>query len=521
MNIEEIQQQLTQEQHQQIQIILQQLLPFQSTQSNEFYQQFQQCCFQLSEYPFETIKDKAILYNHIYEFIPLITEYFRQAVQSNSIESIVIILKSIKMIPLDTIIDDIQRDLFNEMNNILIPSSNSFIQFLQSIDQMKEYLPSDYQYQSSLVFVKKYLPILQDILFSSNNQFNQIIQNNNNSNNNQNSLNQLYDIQYICNSNKSIKGFFIQKIFETISNKMNSFSSFHQSKEFLQFFINVFTNLPIIDGSLQLSKKILSMIIEKLQTFNVLNQNEFFSLILHNEFPSLCFSSNQWDHQNEITCQSLENEYQMKIPIQCFQSLLELFGNESILELYEKDLSNKLIHSHPSEIQQIITRHQFYTTYFIDPDECYGEIMCNDIKKSFEQMDEDDTFKSLIISSNYWNSLDEIQYIDLPIIQQMKQHYISQFSRQNKKKKLTFKQQGRVKLQYKSLSGIESEHVVTPLQATVLMIITQHDNGILFHDLQQQLGINESRTRNAVSIWLDKGIVQASEYMGTFSFKIV
>jgi hypothetical protein len=77
-------------------------------------------------------------------------------------------LKSIQIIPLDTIIDDIQRDLFQEMILIVILSPITFIEFLQNIDQIKEYLPVDYQYQSSLVYVKKYLPFLNDILFLPN-----------------------------------------------------------------------------------------------------------------------------------------------------------------------------------------------------------------------------------------------------------------------------------------------------------------------------------------------------------------
>ena len=117
--------------------------------------------------------------------------------------------------------------------------------------------------------------------------------------------------------------------------------------------------------------------------------------------------------------------------------------------------------------------------------------------------------------------MENVEYIDLPIITSMKTDFIHSYNSTHKKRKLKFKQIGTVKLQYTTLDGRSSLHIVTPLQATALMTIVQHEKGILFTDLQKKLGTNEITTTQAIEIWLEKGIITASDFMGSLLFQIV
>ncbi|BFU19281.1 hypothetical protein EHI8A_152850 [Entamoeba histolytica HM-1:IMSS-B] len=458
-----------------------------------FFSLFHQICFQVNQRHFETIHEQALLYNKLFDVFPLLLKQTLSLLTSNSGQGIPDILIStlrlIRTFPFNSIVSDITSDLLHEIVQYYLSQVDSLHQLNVITQLLIPFYSPNFNQQIALLYFKKYIPQLPHLIISTS------------------LIPQFVDFQEICHSNKLLANYCVSKIIELFKFDKNT-----NSKVFLISLMNSMKNLCIIDGSLQLCKMCFEI---AFQSIHIVLLSDFLQFLQQENLPDNCFHSEQWDliSLSSPSFIPLPPEYIGKIPIQIIKTIAQHYGEQLLIE-YENGLASKLLHCGLDELQALNHVYQFLQKNVFGED-CPGQVMFNDVQKSLAEMKKTKTFNTLIISPAYWPELNSIKYTDLEEIKEKKKEVIRNYKSNHPKQILTFQQAGVVKLNYTNLKGVVTYHVVTPLQATVLITITKEENGILLNELEHKLGLNETMTSNIVMYWLEQRVISASDYMGS------
>ena len=486
------------EDNQSITLIVEQLVK--STNPSEFFANFQLLCFEISIFEIETIEDKGVLFNEIYPALRLFKDNTSKYLQMNPQfpfgDILIKTFRLLQSIPLDEIIDDILGDSLFLCIKHAIENSNNLNEFIKHTELLFTLFPEGLDIQINLLYLEKYVPQLLEIL------------------NNPQTSQQLYDFQRILCMNKQLQEAFINKLMELLT-------SFNQNesvsrKDSLHFFFHCIRNLSIIDGSLFLSKMAFDLMKEKvLNTVNIADFLEF----IQQEDNQKYYKMN-WPEIKYPTFEEIDINLKDKYISELYVLFSKHYGDQLIM-LYEKDIVNKLLTSTSNQLQYLSETFQFLqTVVFQEESQC--EVMFNDVRNSLQSLLNDNEKKTILLSQAYWPQIQSISYYDLPEIQQWKSSNINKYIEIHKKQRLIYTQTGTVKLKYTTLRGVESHHIVTPIQATILLfILRSKETGVYLHDLAHEMGISGELALRQLEYWVNANIITVIEFNGALLLKCI
>ncbi|ELP88994.1 hypothetical protein EIN_492530 [Entamoeba invadens IP1] len=464
-----------------------------SADYNYFFSLFDQICFEVNQniYPTQTLQAKLL--NQLYQLFPLFYRNlgFVLSTQESITPKIVSSFRLLRSLPLSCYIDKVISKSIQIVAQFYSSKTNTLGQLTQAIEPLASFFPSDFNEVLPLIYLKKCFPVMNELVTSDE------------------TFLICRDLQVLAYENTQLA----KVILTHVKNVFVTFTL--QASESLRFIFNTMRNLSIIDGSLELCDICLSEILKRTQ----LTVSDFLAFVENVKFQESCFEFQTSQNDEQKLFQPLDQKYYGKVPVKLVKAISVLFKNE-LFEEYEKRLVNRLINANSSELEMYNKTNTFLQKYVFDDNvENPCQVMFADVDRSLQEISRNAIFRPLVISKEYWPEQQDVFFKDCKEVTLWKEDSSKKFKELHTRQNITFKHLGNVSLRYTNLDGETTTHVVTPLQATVLIKVSKEHNGILVNELAHDMGVSANCITDAIAYWMDNKVITMTEYFGNFLLK--